>query len=171
MFVRVCVYNKMSLPPPVCSLPYVTSAHIVPAPACRNAWNRAKSLLEMHVNPGPDHPQVQPGNLQLLSQNRAQRETIAPNTHAHMYRPLKSRPSTAAVIISIKCKRCMSSGGQWTVSPKNFLEKESLIVLKLHIHGHMSSSWGAQAKQKTWKLKAKVINHISLHWSNFWSKT
>lgn len=105
----MCVYNKMSLPPPVCSPPYVTSAHIVPAPACRNAWIWAKSLLEMHVNPGPDHPQVQPGNLQLPSQNRAQRETIAPNTHAHMYRPLKSQPSTAALIIRIKCKRYMSS--------------------------------------------------------------
>lgn len=121
----------MSLPPPVCSPPYVTSAHIVPAPACRNAWNRAKSLLEIRVNPGPDHPQVQPGNLQLLSQNRAQRETIAPNTHAHMYRPLKSRPSAAAVIISIKCKRCMSSEDNEQSLLKNSWKKIAFLCSNL----------------------------------------
>lgn len=162
MFVCVCVYNKMSLPPPVCSPPYVTSAHIVPAPACRNAWNRAKSLLEMHVNPGSDHPQVQPVNLQLLSQNRAQRETIAPNTLAHNYRPLKPLLSTAAVVISIKCKKCMSSEDNERFLLTTYWKKKAFLCSNLMYMDTSCHRGELRQSKRQVHLKGKVINHISI---------
>lgn len=117
--------------------------------------------------PGPDHPWVQPGNLQLPSQNTAQRETIAPNIYAHMYRPLKSQLSTAAVIISIKCKRCMSSEDNEQSLLTTFWTKKAFLCSNL-IYTDIFRHYGELRQSKRQgNLNGKVINYISvlLRWS------